>query len=119
MSTEIIKPPDNTITSTVKHTGKIVYVKYNGSCIKQDKITFNHEKIVNIYTVYDLKSNLNNFDPTLGNCLFPAMKFRSLEAKENYQRGQLGSCLTISRLSLKNTHTTANILKSKMKTFEF
>ena len=29
---------------------------------------------MNIYTVYDLKSNLNNFDPTLKICLFGAVK---------------------------------------------
>ena len=52
--------------------------------------------------------------------LLPAvMQFRRLEVNENYQRGQLGGCLTISRLSLKNTHTTANTLKSKTKTFKF
>ena len=44
-----------------------MYVKFDGSCLKQDKITFNHGKVVSIYNVYDLKSNLNNFDPTLQN----------------------------------------------------
>ena len=34
-------------------------VKFNGSCLNQDKITFNYGKIVNIYTVYVLKSTLN------------------------------------------------------------
>ena len=29
---------------------------------------------MNIYIVYDLKSNLNTFDPTWGNCLFRAVK---------------------------------------------
>ena len=41
------------------------------------------------------------------------------EVKESCQRGQLRGCLTISHLSLKNTHTTANTLMSKMKIFEF
>ena len=27
-------------------------VKFNGSCLKQDKVTFNHGKVVNIYIVY-------------------------------------------------------------------
>ena len=51
-----------------------MYVKFSGSCLKQDKITFSHGKTVNIYIVYDLKSNLNNFDPTLKNCLFGGIK---------------------------------------------
>ena len=51
-----------------------MFVKFDGSClIKQDEFTFN-KKTVNIYIVYDLDSNLNNFDPTLENCLFGAIK---------------------------------------------
>ena len=60
LSDEDIKPPNKTLAPTVKFTGKRMYVKFSGSCLKQDKITFNHKKAVNIYTVYDLKSNLNN-----------------------------------------------------------
>ena len=55
LSNEIIKPPDNTLALTVKYSGKRIYVKFNGSCLKQEKITFNHGKTVNIYTLYDLK----------------------------------------------------------------
>ena len=39
-----------------------MYVKFS---LKQDKITFNHGKTVNIYIVYNLISGINNFDPTL------------------------------------------------------
>ena len=77
MSNEIVKPPTTSnysLAQTLKYNGKRMYAKFNGSCLKQDKITFNHEKTVNIYIVYDLKSNLNNFDPTLQNCLFRAVK---------------------------------------------
>ena len=62
---EVIKPPDNSLVPAVKFTGKRMYVKFSGSCLKQDKITFSHGKTVNIYIVYDLKSNLNNFNSTL------------------------------------------------------
>ena len=52
-----------------------MYVKFSGSCLKQDKILFNHGKIVNIYIVYALKSTLNyDEDITLENCLFGAIK---------------------------------------------
>ena len=51
-----------------------MYVKFSASCLKQDKITYNHGKIVKIYIVYDLKSNLNNVDIALENCLFGAVK---------------------------------------------
>ena len=59
LSDEVIKPPDNTPAPTLKYTGKRIYVKFNGICLKQDKITFNQAKIVNIYIVYYLQSTLN------------------------------------------------------------
>ena len=37
----------------------------DGSCLKQDKITYIRGAIVNIYTVYKINSTLNSFDPTL------------------------------------------------------
>ena len=72
MPDEVIKPPNSKIyfAPIVNYTGKRVYAKLNGSCLTQDKITFNHKKTVNIYIIYDLKSNLNDFYPTLQNCLF-------------------------------------------------
>ena len=46
-----------------------MYVKLNGKCLKQDKITFDHGKTVKIYIVYDVKSTVNyNEDITLENC---------------------------------------------------
>ena len=50
-------------------------LEFNGGCWKQDKITYNHGKIVKIYIVYDLKSTLNyNTDFNLENCLFRVVK---------------------------------------------
>ena len=51
-----------------------MYVNFSESYLKQDKVTFNHGKTVNIYIVYHLKSNHNNFDITLQNCLFGAIE---------------------------------------------
>ena len=48
-------------------------VKFTGSCLKQSKISYTHEKVVNIYNVYELRaSSSSNSDPTLTNCLFGA-----------------------------------------------
>ena len=69
LSNEVIKPPDNTIALEVKFNGKRMYIKLSGSCLKQDKVIFNHKKTVNRYIVFDLESNLNNVDPTLENFL--------------------------------------------------
>ena len=46
----------------------------NGSCLKQDKVTYNHEKIINVDIVYEI-NNLHNISsyPKLENCLFGAV----------------------------------------------
>ena len=63
-----------------------MYVKFNGSCLKQDKITFNYGKIINIYIVYDLEPTLNyNADITLENCLFGAVKKSKNPDVSNYK----------------------------------
>ena len=74
LSDEVIKLSDNSLAPTVKYTGKRMYVKFNGSCLKLDKVTLNHGKTVNIYIAYDLKSKLNNFHPNLAIFLFAAVK---------------------------------------------
>ena len=71
---EVIKPPGHAFLPGIEFTGKKMHAKFKGGCLKQDKPAFNHGKIINIYLVYDLESNLNNFDPVLENCLFGAVK---------------------------------------------
>ena len=46
LSDEIIKPPttsDNSLNSKVSYYGSKARLQFRGSCLKQDKITFNHE----------------------------------------------------------------------------
>ena len=75
LSSEAIKLPatsDNSLTPAISyyHASKI-RVKFTGSCLKQDKVKFNHGKVVNIYIVYEMgTSSSSNSDPTLKNCLF-------------------------------------------------
>ena len=41
--------------------------------MKQDSVTFNHGKIINIYIVYEISKSINISDyPTLENCLLGA-----------------------------------------------
>ena len=69
------------IASSYKFTPQLSYygtktrVEFNGSCLKQDSVTFNHKKIVNIYIVYEISKsiNINNY-PTLEICFFRAVK---------------------------------------------
>ena len=90
MFNEVIKPPDNSLAPAIKFAGKRMYVKFRGSCLKQDKFTFNHGKIMIIYIVHDLKSTLNNFDPTLQNCLFEAVKLTKNSDIDKYEYADYG-----------------------------
>ena len=86
LSNEVIKSPDNSLAPAVKFTGKRMYVEFSGSCLKQYKITSNHGKTVDIYIVYDLKSNFDpNFDPTLKNCLFGTIKLTKNSDIDKYE----------------------------------
>ena len=78
LSTEVIKPFstfDNSLKLTLSYyLASRIRVKFSGSCLKQDKITFTHGKVVNIYIVYELgASSSNNSDPKIKNCLFGAV----------------------------------------------
>ena len=58
----------------MKYYGTRARVKFNGSCLKQPKISCTHGKVVNIYIFYELgASSSHNNDPTLKNCLFGAV----------------------------------------------
>ena len=59
------------ITPELSYYGTKTRAQFNGSCLKQDKVTYNHEEIVNIYIVYEISKNHNiSSCPTLENCLF-------------------------------------------------
>ena len=58
------------ITPESSHYGTKARVKFSRSCLKQDKATYNHGTIVNIYIVYEISKNYNiSSYPTLENCL--------------------------------------------------
>ena len=75
---ESIKP--NSVSNDIINTVLLSYldtkmrVKFNGNYLKQDKITYTHGKVVNIYIVYEIfsYSSGDNY-PTLENCLFGAV----------------------------------------------
>ena len=74
LSPESIKPPtisDNSLTPALNYYGTKIRVKFTGSCLKQSKISYTHEKVLNIYIVYELGASSSYInDPTLKNCLF-------------------------------------------------
>ena len=77
LSDETITPyatSDNSLTPFIDHYGSKIRLKFSKSCLKQDKITYTHRKIVNIYIVYEIISYATGHNyPTLENCLFSAV----------------------------------------------
>ena len=57
----------------LSYFGTKTRVDFRGSCLKQDKFTFNDGKIVNIYTAYELIKLYSKITPTLVNGLFGAV----------------------------------------------
>ena len=75
LSDEIIEPSstsDNSLLPALSYFGNKTRAKFYGSCLKQDKITFTHRKIVNIVYEINLWSYVDSSDTTLRNSLFGA-----------------------------------------------
>ena len=78
LSDENIKPPSKSnkmLNPSVNCVCTIARVETNRDCLKQENISFDHGKIVNIYIVYEIDDyrNINTY-PALENCLFSAVK---------------------------------------------
>ena len=74
---ESIKAPttnNKMLNPSLDYVGSKIRVKFRGDCLKQENITFNHGKIVNIYIVYKIErsANISSY-VTLENCLFGAV----------------------------------------------
>ena len=71
-----ITPPTTTgytLTPKLSYFGTKTRVEFNANCLRQDKITSNHRKMLNIYTVFEIsKKNCISSYPTLENYLFGA-----------------------------------------------
>ena len=63
LSDESIKSPstpNNFLNPKLSYYGNKIGVIFSGSCLKQDKITYNHGKIVNIDIVYEINKHFNS-----------------------------------------------------------
>ena len=92
MSNKIIKALDNSVAPRPRfeNDGKRYFV-FRGSCLKEDRAKREYDKIINIYIVYDLQSNLNyNPDFTLENCLFDAVKITKNTDVDKYKYSGYG-----------------------------
>ena len=45
------------ITPELSFYGTKTGVEFNGSCLKQDKVTYSHGTTINIYIVYEVSKN--------------------------------------------------------------
>ena len=79
LSNETIKLPatsGNSLTPSINYRGNKIRVKFNGTILKQPKISYTHGKTVNIYIVYEPGASSSfDDDPTLKNSLFGAVTF--------------------------------------------
>ena len=64
---------DYKLDPQLNYFGTKTRVEFRGSCVKQDKITYTHGKIVNIYIVCELDMIYVKTRPTLVNCLIGAV----------------------------------------------
>ena len=51
--------PSNFLDPSLNYCCTKTREKFSGGCLKQDKITYNNGKIVNIYMVYEITKNYN------------------------------------------------------------
>ena len=80
------------ITPELSFYGTKIKVEFNGgSCLKQDKVTYNHGKIVNICIVYEISQNYSiSSYPTLENCLFGAVSWTKNADTDKYKYSGYG-----------------------------
>ena len=89
LSNRSITPPttsDHRLNLHVNYYGIKIGVKFNGSCLKQDKIIYTHKNVVSIYIVYELGvSSSQSHDLTLENCLSGAVRLTKNADIDKYQ----------------------------------
>ena len=95
LSNKIIKPiatSDNIVTPLIDYYTNTIRVKFNGSILRQPKISYTHQNILNIYIVYELGASTSYNNPTLKNCLFAAVTLTKNTDIEKYGYSGYGIC---------------------------
>ena len=68
-----------------------IRLEFNENILKQDKITHNHRKIINIYIAYEISKSINISDYlTLGICLFGSVKLTKNLGVGKYKYSRYG-----------------------------
>ena len=79
MSHESIKPlttSKDSLSPALNYISTKIRLKVDGSCSNQDKLSYTHKTVINIFIVYEIRfwPFNRNFDFTLGNYLFRSVK---------------------------------------------
>ena len=82
MSDENVAAPttsDYSLNPQLSYIYAKISVEFKGSYLKEDKITYTHGKIINIYIVDEISKNYNiSSYSTLENCLFGAVSLTKM-----------------------------------------
>ena len=93
ISDESIKPPptSNNFLNFLLECSNKLKLKFNGRCLREDKITFDHGRKTNIYIVYEIGKTFNSRGyPTLGNHLFGAVSVTKNDDNGKYKYSGYG-----------------------------
>ena len=95
LSSESIKPPaasNESLAPALNYINTKLRVKFDGSCLKQDELTFTHKKLVNIDIVNEIDSWPFNVgkDFAPGNSLFGAIKLAKDADFDTYNYSEHG-----------------------------
>ena len=86
-----LKTPNHSITPNLNYYRTKTRAEFNGNCLKQDSVTFNHGKVVNIYIVYEISKSIDIRDYlTLENCLFGAVSLSRTAGIRRYKYSGYG-----------------------------
>ena len=86
-----ITASNHKITPELSFYGNKTRVKFIGSCLKQDKVTYSHGTIVNIYIVYEISKHYSiSVYPTLEHCLFGAVSLTQNADIDKYKYSGYG-----------------------------
>ena len=73
-SIKLLSISNKMLNPSINYTGTKPRVKFNGDYLKQEKTSFDHGKIINIYNVYEIDRNVDiSSYLTLENFLFGAV----------------------------------------------
>ena len=74
------------LNTSVNYVGTKARAKFKGDCLKQEKVSFDHGKIVNIYTVDEIDKyvNISSYS-TLENCLFGTVELTKYVDTDPYK----------------------------------